>query len=94
MNLHTQRYGEVGFRGLIANSSLDQTFSPKWITDLSVSYSLARNARITLGADNIFDTYPDLQIQGNANTGIFPYNGISPFGFNGRFVYVRAKWSR
>ena len=27
---------------------------------------------------------------GNANFGIFPYNGISPFGFNGRFVYARA----
>lgn len=93
-NLHTQRYGEVGFRGLASNSSLDQTFSPKWITDLSVSYKLPRNARITLGADNIFDIYPDLQIPGNANSGIFPYNGISPFGFNGRFVYVRAKWER
>nr|MDQ6925997.1 TonB-dependent receptor [Candidatus Eremiobacteraeota bacterium] len=27
---------------------------------------------------------------GNSNYGIFPYNQFSPFGFNGRFVYVRA----
>lgn len=94
LNLHTQRYGEVGFRGSAANSSLDQTFSPRWITDVSLSYSLPRYARLTVGADNVFDRYPDLQIQGNSNSGIFPYNGISPFGFNGRFVYVRAKWER
>ncbi|MBA3657039.1 MAG: TonB-dependent receptor [Gemmatimonadaceae bacterium] len=93
-NIHVQRYGEVGFRGLIANSSFDQTFSPKWISDVSLSYSLPRYARITIGADNVFDIYPDLQIPGNANAGIFPYNGISPFGFNGRFVYVRAKLQR
>jgi iron complex outermembrane receptor protein len=27
---------------------------------------------------------------GNANFGIFPYNQISPFGFNGRFLYTRV----
>lgn len=94
LNLHVQRYGEVGFRGSAANSSLDQTFSPKWISDISVSYTLPRNARLTIGADNVFDVYPDLQILGNSNSNIFPYNGISPFGFNGRFIYVRAKWER
>ncbi len=94
LNFHVQRYGEVGFRGSAANSSLDQTFSPKWITDVSLSYSLPRNTRITIGSDNVFDIYPDLQIPGNSNSNIFPYNGISPFGFNGRFVYVRARWER
>jgi iron complex outermembrane receptor protein len=94
LNLHTQRYGAVGFRGSAANSSLDQTFSPKWISDVSLSYSMPRNTRITLGVDNVFDVYPDLQIPGNANSGTFPYNGISPFGFNGRFIYARARWER
>jgi iron complex outermembrane receptor protein len=27
---------------------------------------------------------------GNANFGIFPYNQISPFGFNGRYLYTRV----
>lgn len=94
INLHAQRYGEVGIRGSAASSLLDQTFSPKWISDASLSYSLPRNARITVGADNVFDIYPDLRIPGNSNSGIFPYDGISPFGFNGRFVYVRAKLQR
>jgi len=51
-----------------------------------------------LGADNVFDVYPDRQLNpgnpttsngGTSNFGIFPYNGISPFGFNGRFIYTR-----
>jgi hypothetical protein len=38
-------------------------------------------------------TNPSTTNGGNANFGIFPYNGISPFGFNGRFAYVRGIWS-
>ena len=26
---------------------------------------------------------------GTSNFGIFPYAGISPFGFNGRFIYTK-----
>ena len=57
---------------------------------------------MTLGADNVFDVYPGPEQQQRqhldptgartavtSNFGIFPYNGISPFGFNGRFVYTR-----
>ena len=29
---------------------------------------------------------------GNANFGIFPYNQVSPFGFNGRFIYGRLSY--
>jgi iron complex outermembrane receptor protein len=44
---------------------------------------------LTVGADNIFDEYPDENIAVNSNSGIFPYNQVSPFGFNGRFMYAR-----
>ena len=30
---------------------------------------------------------PGNGVAGNGNVGIFPYSGVSPFGFNGRFVY-------
>ncbi|MBA3672572.1 MAG: TonB-dependent receptor [Gemmatimonadaceae bacterium] len=30
---------------------------------------------------------------GNGNVGIFPYNGISPFGFNGRYLYTKLSVS-
>jgi iron complex outermembrane receptor protein len=103
----SQRFGQVTSYGTTATNAfgpLDQTFSPKWITDLSVSYGvrqLARPITLTVGADNVFDIYPDRNNNnggivpgsengGTSNFGIFPYAGISPWGFNGRFVYTRV----
>ncbi|MEP6991505.1 MAG: TonB-dependent receptor [bacterium] len=98
--LRSQRFGQVTSYGSTPTNAagpLDQTFSPKWITDLSGSYGYQRFT-ITAGADNIFDVYPDRNNSngsltpengGTSNYGIFPYAGISPFGFNGRFIYTR-----
>ena len=100
-NVHSQRYGEVSIAGTTptnATGTLDQTFAAKWITDLSASYTLRSRYSLTIGADNVFDVYPDRNLNpgdpatvngGISNFGIFPYNGISPFGFNGRFIYTR-----
>ena len=101
--MRVQRYGQVTQYGTAPSNTygpLDQTFSPKWITDVSASYGLNRFG-VTLGVDNVFDVYPDrnnnngnistlaAENGGTANFGIFPYNGISPFGFNGRFIYAK-----
>jgi iron complex outermembrane receptor protein len=101
--VRTQRFGQVTSYGTTPTNAygpLDQIFSPKWITDVSGSYTFQRFT-LTLGADNVFDVYPDRNNNngsylnppgengGNSNYGIFPYNGISPFGFNGRFVWTR-----
>jgi iron complex outermembrane recepter protein len=97
----TQRYGEVSLAGVTptnATGTLDQTFGAKWITDVSLSYTLRRRYSLMVGADNLFDIYPDRNVNpgdpqtsngGISNFGIFPYNGISPFGFNGRFIYTK-----
>jgi iron complex outermembrane receptor protein len=99
LTLRSRRYGPVTSYGTPANGSLDQTFSPQWITDVAGSYTLLRGLRLSVGVDNLADIYPDRNNNpgnyitestgGNANFGIFPYSGITPFGFNGRFVYVR-----
>jgi iron complex outermembrane receptor protein len=100
----TQRYGEVSVAGATptnATGTLDQTFGAKWITDLSLSYTLKSRYSLAVGADNVFDVYPDRNLNpgdpqtsngGISNFGIFPYNAISPFGFNGRFVYTRLSF--
>lgn len=93
VTLHTTRFGKVGSRGA-TNPALDQTYKARWITDANVTVPLARQVGITLGVNNIADVYPSENIPANNNSGIFPYNGISPFGFNGRFMYVRARWER
>jgi iron complex outermembrane receptor protein len=95
----TQRFGSVTSYGTPRDGSLDQTFRAKWITDVSAAYTLRQRYTLTVGADNVFDIYPDRNNNpgnpatgngGNANFGIFPYSGISPFGFNGRFVYTKV----
>ena len=90
--LRGTRFGSVAFRGLATNSTLDQTFSAKWITDVNASYGITRQVRFTIGSNNLFDVYPDKQIAGNTTSGIRPYNALSPFGFNGRFVYAKARF--
>jgi len=106
LTLRSQRFGEVTVRNprvgvAPASQVADQTFSAKWITDISASYDLLQKLRFTVGADNAFDVYPDKNSQngsaqanfsGNANFGIFPYNGVTPFGFNGRFMYLRTTY--
>ena len=98
--LRTQRFGQVTSYGTTPTNAagpLDQTFSPKWITDLNASFSL-RRFTVSAGADNIFDVYPDRNNSngsltpengGTSNFGIFPYAGITPYGFNGRFIYTK-----
>ncbi|MDB4892237.1 MAG: hypothetical protein JWL61_4092, partial [Gemmatimonadetes bacterium] len=38
---------------------------------------------------NLGPAFSSTENGGTSNFGIFPYAGISPFGFNGRFVYAR-----
>ena len=96
--LRTQRFGHVTSFGTPTNGSLDQTFGPKWITDVNASYTFGQRLTLTAGVDNVFDVFPDVNNQGDATTagnnnfGIFPYNQISPFGFNGAFYYGRLSF--
>ena len=92
INFRNQRFGQVTSFGTNANGSGDQTWTPKWVSDLSVSYGPVSRATFTLGADNIFNTYPDPTIAANNNSGILPYSGIAPFGINGRFVYAKLSY--
>ena len=64
----TQRFGEVTVfqaavsqpaTGPLVRQPPDQTFSPKYITDFSVALRVAANVQVTIGADNLFNTYPD-----------------------------------
>jgi iron complex outermembrane recepter protein len=78
-----------------------QEFSAKFTTDVDVTYQVTKHYALTLGATNLFNTYPDKIAQSSSNpvypvTGstadgqIYPRNG-GPFGINGGFYYVRVK---
>ena len=77
----------------------DQRLGAKWITDLEVRARIYNRIDLAVGANNLFDVYPDRRPFGPRAVGGFspqnfqyiPYSGgASPFGFNGRFIYVRA----
>ncbi|MGP4945048.1 TonB-dependent receptor plug domain-containing protein [Pseudoalteromonas nigrifaciens] len=81
------------------NFDIIETFGAKLVTDLSIAYKLDDAMTLRIGADNIFDVYPDEQVAttaentlagtyGSDNRGIFPYSYLSPFGVAGTYVYA------
>ena len=70
----------------------------KTIVDLSASYHFASQTTLTVGADNLFDVYPD-KTPANLNTtsgngvGALAFTRFSPFGFNGRYLYAKVSQS-
>jgi iron complex outermembrane receptor protein len=101
INLHNQRFGKASLLDA-SNPANDQTVSAKWITDLGVTWELTRSLKVSGGSHNIFDIYPDewfdfdRGIEGVLSVGgIFRYPGaISPFGMNGRTIYLHITYSR
>jgi iron complex outermembrane receptor protein len=72
------------------DANLDQTFSGKIITDLSITLKIKQGVKITLGGNNIRDIYPDNHINAdNFSYGRFVYSRrVQQFGFNGRYVFA------
>jgi iron complex outermembrane recepter protein len=77
-----------------------QKFGAKFVTDLDISYTFAERYTLTLGANNLFDTYPDkiaptatnpvYAMTGSLADGqVYPRSG-GPFGLNGGFYYLRV----
>jgi iron complex outermembrane receptor protein len=78
-----------------------QRFGAKFTTDADISYTFMEHFTLTLGANNLFNTYPD-KIKNSAvnpvyastlsldNGSVYPRNG-GPFGINGGFWYVRLR---
>lgn len=91
--LRAQRFGQVISRGTATNGSLDNTYEPRWISDVSLGWQTPWKVKWNLGADNVLDKYPTQNIAGTDNSGIFPYSGFTPFGFNGRFLYTRLTYT-
>ncbi|BFI95127.1 MAG: TonB-dependent receptor [Rhodanobacter sp.] len=75
-----------------ATGVVDQTFTPKWLLDLSGSYRWQKWT-FTLGVDDATDTYPDKNIASQSNNGTLPYSTFSPFGYNGAYVYGKVRYS-
>lgn len=73
-----------------ATTAADQTGGAEIFIDLEASYRINDMFKLAVGAENIFDNYPDQERrQSQINNGI-KYMRFAPTGFNGGFWYVRA----
>ena len=81
------RYGSVMRIG--DTTAGDQYFSARWLVDTSVSYSYDI-VRLTVGVDNLTNQYPTVVSPNNTYDyyhNELPYSPLSPFGFNGRYMF-------
>jgi iron complex outermembrane receptor protein len=101
--LRATRYGKVlspNVNPAADNSSppsviaaLDQRLSAKTLVDLEGRYALTRQFTLALGAENLFDQYPDPVSPAVNPSGNAPFPNYSPFGRSGRYVYARANYA-
>jgi iron complex outermembrane receptor protein len=80
-----------------------ENYGSKTLADAEIGYRF-NWFNLSIGARNLFDTYPDqpsslVDVDGagtpskdfNNNFGTFPWAAASPFGYNGRSVYLRLE---
>jgi len=104
-NLTFTRFGEIDYvhpsSAAVANAwnggaeeVRDQTFSPKVLTDLDISYAVSQNITIGIGGTNILNVYPDRHNHsGNYSGGMFPYSRrVTQFGIAGAGYYAKANF--
>ena len=63
---------------------------PQWIVDFETSYTMKTGLTVSLGAQNLFESFPDRSQPGVSGT---KYPEYAPFGFNGGFYYLRALYA-
>ncbi len=85
--LRATRYGEALDPGTTA--ALDFNLGSKTLVDFEARFDVTDSIKLALGADNVFDEYPDAFTIARNGTGNTPFSNYSPFGRAGRFVYGR-----
>lgn len=81
-------YGDVNQPG--TTSLTDIHTGSKVITDVEGRYTFGRRFHVALGADNLFDVYPyRTPVIAQSTTGVVDFPFYSPWGFNGRRLYVK-----
>jgi iron complex outermembrane receptor protein len=85
-------YGSVAGEGF--TPGIKQKWDGEWLADLTVGYRFSDSFKLSVGATNLFDSYPDKWDE----VGGFPFPQLGfvygwetvPFGINGGYYFVRA----
>ena len=87
VDLNVSRYGEFCSVESL-NPADDQQYGAKWLTDIEASYRVGGYV-LAVGAQNLFDVFPDRNSTVNSFNGVETFPRQSPFGMNGRALYAR-----
>jgi iron complex outermembrane recepter protein len=84
-------YGAVYYKA--DNAINDETFGAKLLFDVDFGYQATKTLYFGVGADNLFNTFPDRQTKdANISFGRFIYSrNVSQFGMNGGFYYGKLQ---
>ena len=69
-----------------------QRHNGKVVTDLTVAYKITPKVQFALGANNLFDVFPDKQIYENSYFGVFKYAPVQ-MGTTGAYYFGRMSFS-
>ncbi|MEN8374879.1 MAG: TonB-dependent receptor [Gemmatimonadota bacterium] len=85
-------FGEVLYRP--TNPDNDEDFGAKFLVDADIGVDLAEGVMLQVGANNIFNTFPDGHTKdANISNGNFPFSRrVTQFGMNGGFYYARVRF--
>ena len=92
--LRANYYGAVAGEGF--TPGFKQTWDGATLFDAALGFNITDKVRLTVGGNNIFDTYPDKWDAVNAFP--FPQLGFTygwetlPFGINGAYFYTKLDW--
>lgn len=86
-------FGEVTEATNVA--ATQQVYDAKIVTDFSVGYKFTKSLRLTLGANNLLDVYPEKTADVPTTGGNqFIYSRrVTQFGYNGRYLFGRLEFN-
>ena len=69
-----------------------QKHNGKVVTDMTVAYKITPKIQVALGANNLFDIFPDRQIYENSYFGVFKYAPVQ-MGTTGAYYFTRLSFT-
>jgi outer membrane receptor protein involved in Fe transport len=87
---HALWLGHTGQRQRHGARCLDR---PQVIVDLDASYRLTSGIKLAVGANNLFNIYPNRLPVSLQGSGFSQYNTYSPYGVSGGFYYAKVAFT-
>ncbi|MFT3905796.1 MAG: TonB-dependent receptor [Steroidobacteraceae bacterium] len=98
-NVRAKFYGEASQWAQTNGIWYHNVVDPAVITDLDLGLEVTRALKVTLGASNLFNQYPNelsaaaRGLYTSGSNGVSKYPTFSPYGFNGGYYYGRVSYS-